>query len=139
MNQIIFWLVIGIAALVIDVITSSFFFAGLTVGSIAAIIAQMIGASFTVQFAAFAIVSIIAIAIEYEWLRKKLRKSIPKTLTQEEEYIGRKITLEDDVIDRGKAKLEGIYWTVENEGEPIKKGEKAEIIGIKGNKLIIKK
>lgn len=139
MNYIIFWLVIGVAALVIDVITSSFFFAGLTVGSIGALIAQMLQGSFTVQFIVFAIVSIIAIAVEYEWLRKKLQKSIPKTPRMEEEYIGRVLTMEEDVVERGKVKLEGIYWTVENQGEPVKKGERAEIIGIKGNKLIIKK
>lgn len=139
MNHILLWVLVGTAALIVDIATSSFFFAGMTIGSIAAIITQMTGAAFKVQFLVFAVVSIVAIIIEYQWLRSKLKKSIPETLTMEKTYVGRKIVAEEDIVERGKIKLEGIYWTVENQGDPILKGEKAEIIGIKGNKFIIKK
>lgn len=139
MEYIVLWVVVSAAALVLDIVTTSFFFSGFTVGGIAAIIAQMIGASFLVQFIVFAFVSAAAIALEYLWVRKRLKGTIPKTLRMEEEYIGRKITVEDDIIDRGKLKIDGIYWTVENAGEAVNKGDTVEIIGIKGNKLIIKK
>ena len=35
--------------------------------------------------------------------------------------------------------MDGIYWTVKNEGDTIKKGEKFKIIGIEGNKINNKK
>lgn len=139
MEYIILWFTISVVALIVDVSTSSFFFGGFTVGGIFALIAQILNADIKLQIIIFVIVSIVAILVEYLVFRRKLKKSIPKTLKMEEEYIGRKITLEEDINERGRVKLEGIYWTIDNIGEPLKKGDRAEIVGIKGNKLIIKK
>jgi membrane protein implicated in regulation of membrane protease activity len=131
MSQIIWWIIISITALVVDVLTSSFFFAGFTVGGIAAIIMQALGYGFMGQVIVFCIVSAGAIAVEYVWFRKKLKQTIPKTLKMEEEYIGKTMIAEDDIIDRGRMKVEGIYWTVENSGEKIQKGEEVKIVGIR--------
>lgn len=57
----------------------------------------------------------------------------------EETYIGRVMKAEEDIIEKAKVKVDGIYWTVLNKGEEIKRGENFEIIGIEGIKLIIKK
>lgn len=133
------WVIIGVSALIIDILTAGFFAAGFTIGGVFAIIAGILGYNFLVQFIVFSIISALSIYVEYQWLRKKLKKSIPKTLTMEEEYIGKHIKIEDDIHESGRIKLGGIYWSVENQGEPVKKGESAEIIGIKGNKLIIRK
>ena len=46
---------------------------------------------------------------------------------------------EEDIVDRAKIKVDGIYWTVQNLGEVIKKDESFKITGIEGIKLIIKK
>lgn len=137
MEYIILWVVVSIAALVIDIITSSFFFAGFTIGGIAALIAQISNMNITSQIIIFGIVSAVSVIIEYFWFRKKLKASIPKTLKMEETFVGRTITLDEDLKALGKIKLDGIYWSIENQGEPINAGEKAEITGIKGNKLII--
>jgi membrane protein implicated in regulation of membrane protease activity len=139
MGSLVFWAVISAAALIIDIITSSFFFAGFTIGGIAATGTKLLGGTFIVQLIVFIVVSSIAILFEYSWLRVKLKKTIPKTLKMEEQYIGRKIVLEEDIEENGRIKFEGIYWAVENIGEPIKKGERAQIIGVKGNKLLISK
>jgi membrane protein implicated in regulation of membrane protease activity len=139
MGSVIFWLVVSALALVIDIATSSFFFAGMTIGGIAAIGVRFIGGKFIVQLVIFVIVSAAAIAFEYSWIRVRLKKTIPKTLKMEEQYIGRRITLEEDIEERGRIKFEGIYWPVENIGEPLKTGENAQIVGIKGNKLLISK
>lgn len=139
MEGIILWIVIAIAALVIDIVTSSFFFGGFTIGGIFALLSSILGFNFTDQLIVFILVSAAAIVGEFVWLRKKFKKTIPKTLRMEEEYIGRTFTAEEDIDKRGRVKVEGIYWTVENEGSLIEKGEKASIIGIKGNKLVIKK
>lgn len=135
----VIWIIISVAALILDIATSGFFFAGITVGGIFAIITLASGGSITTQIVVFCIVSALAIGMEYFWLRTKLKKTIPKTYRMEEQYIGKKITLDEDINERGKIKVEGIYWTAENIGEPVKKGETAEVISIKGNKLVIKK
>jgi membrane protein implicated in regulation of membrane protease activity len=139
MNYIIFWVIICIVALLIDIITSSFFFAGFTIGGIAALIAQILGYPILNQWMIFSLVSVAAVAFEFLWLRTKLTGTIPKTLKMEDKYIGSKITLDEDVDTTGRAKIKGIYWTVQNVGDPIKKGEKAEIVKISGNKMVIKK
>lgn len=135
----VIWIIISVAALILDIATSGFFFAGITVGGIFAVITLAAGGGIAAQIVVFCIVSALAIGVEYFWLRTKLKKTIPKTYKMEEQYIGKKITLDEDINERGKIKLEGIYWTAENIGEPLKKGETAEIISIKGNKLVIKK
>jgi membrane protein implicated in regulation of membrane protease activity len=139
LGGVVLWVIVAITALVIDIITSGLFFAGFTIGGIFAIVAWILGLSFTAQVVVFGLVSVAAVTIEYVWFRKKLKKSIPKTLRMEEEYIGRSITVEEDIENKGKIKVDGIYWTAQNSGEPIGKGERAKIIGIQGNKLIIKK
>jgi membrane protein implicated in regulation of membrane protease activity len=139
MGDIILWVIVSVAALAIDIITSSFFFGGFTIGGIFALLAQMMGYDFMTQLIVFIAVSALAIVLEFVWLRKKIKKSIPKTLKMEEEYIGRTLTAEEDIEYQGRLKVQGIYWTVENDGDRIEKGEKAEVIGIRGNKLIIKK
>jgi membrane protein implicated in regulation of membrane protease activity len=139
MEGIVLWIVVALVALVIDIITSSFFFGGFTIGGIFALVASIIGYSFTDQLIVFIVISAAAIVGEFVWLRKKIKKTIPKTLRMEEEYIGRTITAEEDIDKRGRLKVEGIYWTVENEGSIIEKGENAKITGIRGNKLLIKK
>jgi membrane protein implicated in regulation of membrane protease activity len=139
MEGIVLWVIVAVAALVIDIVTSSFFFGGFTIGGIFALLASIFGYNFTIQLIVFIVVSAAAIVGEFVWLRKKVKKTIPKTLRMEEEYIGKTITAEDDIDKRGRVKVEGIYWTVENEGTRIEKGENARIVGIRGNKLVIKK
>lgn len=139
MGSILIWFLISIGALIADIITSSFFFAGFTIGGIAALVARILGYGTMIQTIVFIIVSAAAITFEFTWLRKRVKKTIPKTLRMEEEYIGKIITAEEDIDKRSAMKIGGIYWTVENEGESILKGEKAEVVGIRGNKIIIKK
>lgn len=139
MGSISMWVIISIVALVADIMTSSFFIAGFTIGGIFAILALTLGCSIVEQIAVFSVVSAGAIMVEYIWFRKKLKKSIPKTLRMEEEYVGMTVTADQDIEESGRMKVGGIYWTVINSGDKINKGEKAKIVGIKGNKLIIKR
>lgn len=139
MGSISMWVIISVVALVADIMTSSFFIAGFTIGGIFAILTQMWGGNMVEQVAVFCVVSAGAIMVEYIWFRKKLRKSIPKTLRMEEEYIGMTVTADQDIAESGRMKVGGIYWTVVNSGDKINKGEKVKIVGIKGNKLIIKR
>ncbi|MBP1864418.1 membrane protein implicated in regulation of membrane protease activity [Clostridium tetanomorphum] len=84
-------------------------------------------------------VSAVFIAIGYPLAKEALNKTVIKTPTMEEGYIGRELLMEEDIEEKSMIKLDGIYWTVKNQGEPIVKGDKVKIIGIEGNKLIIKK
>ena len=56
----------------------------------------------------------------------------------EQTYIGKEMIADEDMEEKSKIKVSGIYWTAYNKGKTIKKGEKYTITGIEGNKLIVK-
>ena len=133
------WIAIALAALFFDMLTSAFLFIWFSAGSIVAIIAYFLGAAFITQFLLFIIVSTILLIIGYPIVKKTIKKTVPKTLKQEESYIGREFLIDEDVIEKAIMKVDGIYWTVKNDGEAIKKGDRIKIIGLEGNKLVVKK
>lgn len=139
MSAIIFWIIIAGIAIAIDIATSNFLFAWFVVGSVTAMVADFIGISFGVQIIIFLVINLITIAIGYPWAKKKFKKSVKRLPLMEETYIGRIMKAEEDIVDRARVKVDGIYWTVQNTGEEIKSGENFKIIGIEGIKLNIKK
>lgn len=133
------WIVVGAVCLFLDILTSSFIFVWFTIGSIAAIFANILNYGLLVQIIAFLMVSTIFTAIGYPFAKKTIKKTVPVTKTLEQSYVGREIYIDDDVAYKALIKLDGIYWTVKNEGENIKKGDKVKIVGIEGNKILINK
>lgn len=135
----IFWVILGVLVFILDIATSSFLFIWFSLGAFVAFIASLMGASAGLQIILFLAVSIVTISIGYPWARKKFKSSVTHTPLMEENYIGKVLKAEDDIEERGKAKLSGVYWSVINEGETIKKGENFKIVGFEGNKLRIEK
>lgn len=134
---IILWLVIGVGVILLDIGTSLFLFVWFAIGSVVAIIAALVGLSFAWQLILFGISSIIAISIGYPWSRKKFKNTVNSTKLMEEEYIGKTFIASEDIDYRYRFKVSGIYWTGENKGEKILKGQKFQVVGIEGNKLVI--
>lgn len=139
MGIVILWIIIAAVAILIDIATSSFLFVWFTVGAIAAMIAEMLGVSFGVQVIIFLVVNLITVSLGYPWAKKKFKTSVKRTPLMEETYIGRVMKAEENIGQRAKVKVDGIYWTVQNSGEEIKAGDNFKIIGIEGIKLIIEK
>ena len=138
-GSVILWAIIAALAIAIDLITSAFLFIWFAVGSIAAIIMKMLHFSFTIQIIVFVAVSALAMAIGYPIIKDTIKKTVNKTATMEEGYVGRIITIDEEIIERAHIKIDGIYWTVQVAGEPVKKGDKVIITGIEGNKMLIEK
>lgn len=139
MATTIFWLIVAIGAFALDVITSSFLFVWFTLGGLAAIVANLLGASFIVQLIVFAVVSLISVGVGYPYAKNKFKKGEVKTPLMEETYIGKEFISQQDIDNSGNVKIGGIYWGVINEGVPITKGEKFKVVSIEGNKFKIKK
>ena len=102
-------------------------------------IADLLGVTFGVQVVLFLVVNLITVSVGYPWAKRKFKEGVKRTPLMEENYIGRVMKAEEDIVDRAKIKVDGIYWTVQNLGEVIKKDESFKITGIEGIKLIIKK
>ena len=138
-TMLIFWVVVALGALFIDIITSAFLFIWFAIGAIAAVIAMLFNATVGVQVIIFVAVSAVVMAIGYPIVKRTIKKTVSKTLTMEEAYIGKEFTLTEDIDEKGNIKFQGIYWTVKNVGKPLKKGDLVQVIGIEGNKLLIAK
>lgn len=137
MVEIIVWILVAIFVIAIDVVTSSFIFMWLSIGSLAAIILSLLGISILWQVIAFLIVGVVTISIGYPWAKKKFKADVNQVLTMEQTYIGKEMIATEDMEETSKIKVSGIYWTAYNKGKTIKKGEKYTITGIEGNKLIV--
>ncbi len=87
----------------------------------------------------FVAVSAVVMAVGYPIVKRTIKKTVTKTLTMEEGYIGKEFTITKDIDVKANIKFQGIYWTVKNVGEPLKKGDFVQVIGIEGNKLLIAK
>ena len=139
MGIVILWIIIAAVAILIDIATSSFLFVWFTVGAVAAMIAEVLGVSFGIQVIIFLVVNLITVSLGYPWAKKKFKTSVKRTPLMEETYIGRVMKAEENIGQRAKVKVDGIYWTVQNSGEEIKAGDNFKIIGIDGIKLIREK
>ena len=139
MGQVVFWLIVAICAIAIDILTSNFCFVLFSIGAVVAAICANLGIPFMMQIIIFAIISIISLSIGYPWLKKKYKILHKKTPLMEETYIGKVMESEKDIVSKAQVKVNGEYWTVINEGDVIHVGEKFIITGIKGIKLKIEK
>lgn len=139
MAAIIFWIAIAVIAIIVDLFTSTFLFCWIAVGSAGAIIANILGFNIITQIIIFSILTVICVVVGYKVVRKKIKKGVKRLPLMEENFIGKTYTAQEDIIGSTRLKIEGSYWTGQNEGEKILKGEKFTICKISGNKLIIKK
>ncbi|MBZ9636532.1 NfeD family protein [Clostridium sp. FP1] len=138
-KPMIFWVVVALGALAIDIITSSFMFIWFAIGAIAAIISIAFNAPVIVQAIVFIGVSAVCTSVGYPIVKRTIKKTVTKTLTMEEGYIGSEFIITKDIDVKANIKFQGIYWTVKNVGKPLKSGDSVQIIGIEGNKLLIAK
>lgn len=138
MVEVIVWLLVAIALIVIDIVTSSFIFMWFSLGAIVAIMLSLLEISVAWQIVAFLVVGVATVSIGYPWAKKKFKADVNHVPTMEQTYIGKEMIANEDMEEKSKIKVDGIYWTAYNKGEIIKKGEKYTITGIEGNKLIVK-
>lgn len=131
------WLTIALAGVAIDVLSSGFLFVWFSASAICAMIASWFGASFLFQVIIFVVLSAILITVAYPIVKKTLKDTVPETKTMEETYIGQVFVADKDIENQATIKIEGIYWTVINQGEKIKKGEKFIIKSLQGTKFIV--
>ena len=138
-TPMVFWIVVALGALAIDITTSSFMFVWFSIGAVGAIFSIGLDASVLVQTIVFVAVSAVVMSIGYPIVKRTIKKTVSKTLTMEEGYIGSEFTITKDIDVKANIKFQGIYWTVKNVGKPLIKGDLVQIIGIEGNKLLIAK
>ena len=140
--EAIFWLVLFVVLLVIEIFTmglTTVWFAG---GSILAFVLAYVGFGLPVQIIVFLLSSIILLVLTRPLAVKFFNKERQKT--NAESLIGQKaVVLEkiDTLHGTGRAEVNGMEWSAKTDepGETIEVGEVVVIEGIQGVKLIVKK
>lgn len=134
-----FWIFITILALVIDVLTSNFFFAGFAIGGIGAMGVYSLGYTPMAQGIVFCLVSILSMLVIIPYGRRARQSEAGSDISLESRFIGRSFILDKDIEDEGLVEFDGIYWTMKNVSDHLYEGDRAVIVGIEGNKLLIEK
>ena len=111
-TPMIFWVVVALGALAIDITTSSFMFVWFAIGAIAAIFAIGLKASVIVQVFVFVAVSAVVMAIGYPIVKRTIKKTVKKTLTMEEGYVGKEFEITKNIEEKATIKFQGIYFII---------------------------
>ncbi len=143
MEMIWVWLAVVVVGLVIEFITNEMISIWFSAGGLVALIISACGIQpfsldLSIQLTVFVVVSGVLLFFLRKICLKLLNKNNEKT--NADSLIGKKVLLLDDVSDDivSSAKIGDIVWNVKSKDE-IKKGEKAEVVKIEGNSLIVKK
>ena len=136
----IFWLVIIIATIALDIITVDLTSIWFAIGAVIALVLSLLGVHIYIQIGVFLVVATSLLATVGQWTKKMMRG---KHATNLDASIGRDIIVTKDVdpIRGGEGKYQGLIWTVMNDNvnEEIHAGDVAIIVRVEGNKLIIER
>ena len=134
------WAALIVAFGVLEGITAQLVSIWFVIGAIAALVAQILGATLLVQILVFIAVSIIALLITRPLVRKKLNTQAEKT-NADRCIGGEAVVIEtiDNLAPTGQVKADGKIWTARSaSGETIPEGTVVTVQKIDGVKLIVK-
>ena len=134
------WLGIIVVSILVEFFTLELVSIWVSLGSIVALIMDLCGVSVEWQIIVAVVVSVVCILGLRRFCVKFLLKG--KEKTNMDLLINCKVKLIKAISQEqeGMVKHNGIEWTARSEnGESIKEGSLVEIIGVQGNKLIVKK
>lgn len=137
----IFWLMIFVVLLVIEIVTLGLTTVWFALGAIAAFLAAYVGVSVLVQIIVFLIVSVALLIVTRPIVMKHFNQK--RERTNAESLIGQKaIVIEtiDSIHGAGRVEVNGMEWAAKtDESELIEKDTIVSIKGIQGVKLIVEK
>lgn len=139
---ILFWLLLFIGFLVVELISVGLISIWFAAGALAALGVAALGGGLLVQIVVFLVVSIGLLAATRQWAQKYINSRTQAT--NADSIIGNHIRITERVsnIDQtGTAVVNGQEWTVRanDDKETFEQGELAEVIRISGVKLIVKR
>ena len=137
--EIILWLVLAGIFLAVEFGTVALISIWFVVGSVAALIASLLGAAFWLQILVFALVSLVALLVAFPLVKKRV--AAQKVPTNVDALPGRKALVTeaiDNLAGTGTIKLEGKLWTARSaDGRPLPKGTVVTVRAVEGVKAIV--
>ena len=134
----IFWCIVFIVFLVIELLTVNLVTLWFAAGALGAWISTAFTDNWMIQTGIFVAVSLVAL-LALRPLAKKLRKGEPEP-TNADRTVGKEAIVTRPVVnDRGEGEVtvEGVVWSAVSEsGEPLTEGERVRVTGIRGVRLV---
>ena len=141
MNWLVFWLAAVILLSIIEIFTFQLVAIWPAIGGIGGLLACTLGASVTVQFVVFIVISILLLILTRPMVKRILNNK--QVRTNADRFIDRTAVVTEDISNpdsTGAAIISGITWIARSTyGHPIPKGAKVRIDRIEGSKLIVSK
>lgn len=140
-NPVIFWLIVAIAAGVIEASTAGLFSVWFAIGALVTMVPAWLGASFNVQIAVFIAASAAALVFTRPFFKRVLH--VGHTPTNADMLIGAEaavVTEIDNIAERGRVRAGGLDWEARSaDGGKIEKGAVVKILELRGVTLIVEK
>lgn len=134
------WLIALAVFIIIEIVTLGLATIWFACGALAAFIASLFDASLPVQFVLFTMVSLASLFTVRPYVARKFTSE--RTKTNYESLIGRGARVVEKIdnnMETGVVFINGLEWTARSyEGTIIEAGKFAEIIEVRGVKLIVK-
>lgn len=139
--MVIIWVVVLVAAILIEAATFALVAIWFAAGALGALIAAMLGANMTVQLIVFAVMAVIMLALTRPMLKKLLpNKAIP---TNSELIVGKLAVVIEEIngtSGKGRVTVGGVNWAaVSLNGEIIPEGEAVTVVEVRSAKLAVKR
>ena len=133
------WLAAVILFVIVEASTAALVSIWFVGGSIAAMVAALLGASLPVQIVLFFVVSVAMLALLRPFIRRFVHPKI--TRTNAARLIGRQALVTetiDNLRETGAVRIDGVLWTAKSvSGEQIPEGTKVDILRLEGSKLYV--
>ena len=134
------WTGIIVLALIVEFLTADLISIWFSISGIPALLFEVFGLPLWSQILVFVVMSAILLLFTRKFLRRILNKN-PNNDIGTAGFIGKKVKLSGNItiLTHGEVTINGVVWTAIGVNEDINDGTIVEIIGIQGNKLIVKK
>lgn len=134
-----FWIVMLVAFVIIEALTAQLVTVWFAVGSVAALIAQMLGAEVWLQWLIFVAISAVVLAATRPFVKKITKQKAQPT--NADRCIGQTAVVTekiDNIAGKGAVKVNGIVWSARSEsGNIIEEDTTVTVTKIDGVKLIV--
>lgn len=137
----VFWLVVAVIMLVIEIVTTGLATLWFALGAIVAMVMDLCGAPLSSQVIVMAVVSVVCFILCMIWVRPKLESLRKKNVqrTNADRLIGREgvvIVPLNGAEGKGQVKVDGQVWSAKADSD-IEEGIKVTIKAIEGVKLVV--
>jgi len=137
MDSSTLWIVTGIALVIGEMLTTSFYLLFIALGCFAGALAASLGQAHLAQGIACAAVSIVGVAA----LRKPLHRRMVNSVKMDAD-VGKEVVSDQTIAPHQQARItyQGTSWLATNlSADPIRAGERVVIESVDGNVLLLRK